>query len=145
MGEGPGEANQCPQGPNTLPGPTGILGSCFGSSVLLGLRRGSSSSLGTRQLHSKVPFLQSPVGVCLLQHVNVAQGCTSENDLLTFLTLPCFGSCPGAVLESSGLGEQQLDSFQMKPNQMCSRNAPHTPQALLGVQATASAQTFSGV
>lgn len=63
VGEGPGEANQCPQGPDTLPGPTGILGSSLGSSLLLGLRRQSSSSLGTRQLHSKGLFSKALLGV----------------------------------------------------------------------------------
>lgn len=105
----------------------------------------SPAALWAQGSYTAKAFSPKPCWVCLLQHVNVAQGCTSENDLLTCLTLLCFGSCPGAVLESSGLGEQQLDSFQMKPNQMCSRNAPHAPQALLGVQATASAQRFSGV
>lgn len=132
-------------GPQHPPWPHWDLGQFLGPPYCWGLGEGPRSSAGVGWLGSKVPFLQSPVGGCLLQRINLAQRCAFETNLPTFPTLLHFGLCPGAVLESSGLGARQLDSIQMKPNQMRSRNAPHAPQPLMGVQATASAQSLSRV
>jgi len=100
-----------------------------------GTGEGPSSSPAVGWLGSKSLFFRALLG-CVCSSVLI---CTAETDLPPFPTLLRFGLCPGAVLESSGSGERQLDSFRMEPNQMCSRNAPRAPQPLVGVQAAASA------